>query len=500
MDNSLKRMLGLTDEGKRTYRFVSGEVTRDEFQYCQSLDALLFGKDGYIETLGPTWEMIHDPRFAIIEDAFIINRRAVFGGDAMVGKQYISSDGTFTSTIADLEQYSETLGEGRYFYYVISHPDESCPLRNWYISRLFPDMVKYPTGDTCGCDLNKYINELQPRNVKDAPDDMVWDIIRQECPNYFNREGKPNGVAQRLFDLFRSDLLGLIADYAVTPLSNVYIELDTGDVLDTEELQTRGVVPHVFLEVDILEKALTQRAVLRATAAKILRQTGFHKVLKEELGDGPTLTDAERDHILRLVYNPPQYGALVIDPSTNWFGFLHVVSGLVLNYVKSIKADGRSVEERQAEQLSTASTKAHNTFDKLISGELQPINQYTEPEVDVQLDPHATIMEAVLKNPLKQELFMLWAEAERLSGHENQDNELRMKMNKLYSILTPVFTDPDFVVEEEQYNNYMDEAANLGMFDHATTQVEEGLTTEDLAHIENTVYEDDVDAEVAQEN
>jgi len=80
MDNSLKRMLGLTDEGKRTYRFVSGEVTRDEFQYCQSLDALLFGKDGYIETLGPTWEMIHDPRFAIIEDAFIINRRAVFGG------------------------------------------------------------------------------------------------------------------------------------------------------------------------------------------------------------------------------------------------------------------------------------------------------------------------------------------------------------------------------------------------------------------------------------
>ena len=29
----------------------------------------------------------------------------------------------------------------------------------------------------------------------------------------------------------RADLLGLIADYAVTPVSDVYIELDTGDVL-----------------------------------------------------------------------------------------------------------------------------------------------------------------------------------------------------------------------------------------------------------------------------
>ena len=85
--------------------------------------------------------MIHDPRFTKIENAFIVNRRAVFGGDAMTGKQYISSDGQFTSTIADLEQYSETLGEGRYFYYVISHPERACPLRNWYL-RIFPEMMQ----------------------------------------------------------------------------------------------------------------------------------------------------------------------------------------------------------------------------------------------------------------------------------------------------------------------------------------------------------------------
>jgi hypothetical protein len=474
MEESLKRMLGLADEGKRTYRFVSGEVTREEFEYCQSLDALLFGDKGYIETLGPTWDMIHDPRFTKIEDAFIVNRRAVFGGDAMVGKQYISSDGTFTSTIADLEQYSETLGEGRYFYTVLVHPDKDCPLRRWLL-RIFPDMVEkdeaepvVPSADLkCEC----IGAATEPRSIKTAPDEDVWNLIKQECPNYFSAEGKPNGVAQRLFDLFRADLLGLIADYAVTPLSDVYIELDTGDILDENGLKERGVVPHVFLEVDILEKALTQRAVLRATAAKILRQINFHDVLKSE--GYVHLTDAERDHVLRLVYNPPNIGGLNFDPATNWYGYLHVIKGLVTDYVKGLRDSGADFSQRQATQLAAATQKAHATFSKLESGELQPINQYTEPEVDVELDPHAVIMQSILKNPLKVELFMLWAEAERLSGNDIEDNDLRMRMSKLYSILTPIFTDPDFAVTEEQYEEYMQEADKLGAFGYATTTVDE---------------------------
>ena len=59
----------------------------------------------------------------------------------MTGKQYISSDGQFTSTVVDIENYSEVLGEGRYFYYVLSHPEKNCPLRNWYL-RIFPEMMK----------------------------------------------------------------------------------------------------------------------------------------------------------------------------------------------------------------------------------------------------------------------------------------------------------------------------------------------------------------------
>lgn len=481
MDINLKRMLGLVDDGKREYRFVSGEVTREEYEYCQTLDMLLFGNGGYIETLGPTWDLVHDPRFVKIESTFIVNRRAVFGGDAHVGKQYISSDGAFTSTIADLEQYSETLGEGRYFYYLISHPNENCPTRHWYL-RIFPEMlakqgVTVPEAGalTCTCtDEASFESRVwdDPCTFKDAPDDVLWALIKNECPNYFNREGKPNAVATRLYDLFRADLIGLIADYAVTPLSDVYIELDTGDVLGQQTFTDQnGFVPNVFLEVDILEKALTQRAILRATAAKILRQMGFHKIIKEELGGDVRLTDVERDQLLRLIYNPPPIAGVTYEPGNNWFGYLHVVRNEVTNFVKAIRAQGKTYEEREREQLELASHKAAFTFMGLASGTIQPINQFTEPEVDVALDPHAEIMQAILKNPLKQELFMMWADAERRGDGGKTDDE-RLKMRKLYSILTPVFTDPEFVVDEPRFNEYMNEAVNLGFFGFDVAQVE----------------------------
>lgn len=493
MDVSLKRLLGIENEGKRVYRFVSGEVTREEFEYSQLLDALVFGPGGYVETLGPTWGLIHDPRFTVIENAFIVTRRAIFGGDAHIGKQYISSDGQFTSQIADLEEYSEVLGEGRYFYYLLTHPDKKCPRRNWYL-RIFPEMVQKegieipaPGSDSqCGCTQVAY----EPREVKDWPDDRLWALIREECPNYFGHAGEPNGVATRLFDLFKADLLGLIADYAITPISDVYIELDTGDVLGQQAYtEQNGITPHVFLEVDILERALTQRAVLRATAAKILRQMGYQTIIKEELGGDVRLTDFERDTLLRLIYEPKEIAGVQYDPGTSWFGFLHIVREQVTEFLKGIKNSGLSFEERQAEQLTSASNKAHETFAKLETGETQVINQYTEPEVDVQLDPHAEIMQAILKNPLKQELFMMWVEAEKRSNagvveeHELGSTEWlvaphietdRLNMRKLHSILTPIFTDPDFVVDEAAYGEYTAQAENLGLFSTSDVSEVEG--------------------------
>ena len=31
---------------------------------------------------------------------------------------------------------------------------------------------------------------------------FYWALIKTECPNYFTKEDKPNGMAIRLFDLF----------------------------------------------------------------------------------------------------------------------------------------------------------------------------------------------------------------------------------------------------------------------------------------------------------
>ena len=82
------------------------------------------------------------------------------------------------------------------------------------------------------------------------------------------------------------------------------------------------------------------------------------------------------------------------------------------------------------------------------------------------------MMQTILKNPLKQELFMMWVEAERL-GTVGGDPA----MSKLYSILTPVFTSPEYVVTEEDYNQYITTAAELGFFTVGSTEVDEVLDT-----------------------
>ena len=56
MDRSIQTLLGIADDAKRIYRFVEGDVQKEEYEYCQLLDQLVFGDKGYVETLGQTWE------------------------------------------------------------------------------------------------------------------------------------------------------------------------------------------------------------------------------------------------------------------------------------------------------------------------------------------------------------------------------------------------------------------------------------------------------------
>jgi hypothetical protein len=465
MDRSLRSLLGMLDDNKRIYQFAQTEVTREEFAYCQLIDKLVFGEKGYVETLGPTWNLVNDPRFMVIESAFIVNRRAVFGGDAKVGKQYISSDGQFTSTVADLEEYAEVLGEGRHFYNVLVHPNAECPTRKW-LERIHTT-TDYKAGElTCICDFtvsdangNVYkAGQIEPHVLKDEPDEVLRALIKQECPNYFNQQGEPNGIAKRLFDLMRADLVGLVADYAVTPLIDEWILLDTGDVIEqTNNEDLFNSPPRVFAEIDILEKALTYRATLRATAAKVLRSLDFHRVLKSYGGEKFKLTDMERDQLLRLVYESDY-------PDDK--------AGLVSNLTMFIfTAAKRPYEERLKEQLSGARQRSDETVRGLLSGSIQPINQFTEPTVEVEQDEFAQIMESILHNPLKQQLFLIYVEAER-RGESGKTDDDKLKMRKLASMLSPVFSSADYELTEEAFSQLIEAAKELNYYGKNVTQVE----------------------------
>lgn len=483
----IRNILGMLDEGKRIYRVQDGEVDRETFEYCRIIDQLVFGPKGYVETLGPTWAMIHDPRFIKIENTFIMDRRPMFGGDARVGKQYISSDGTFSSTVSDLEQYAEILGEGRHFHNVLVHPNTSCHVRKWLERIHTPTQAKPSDGLQCLCLIQ---NKQVPSEIKNWSDARVWALVGKECPNYFTREGKPNRIATRLFDLLKADLVGMIDDYAETPLVDEWTLLDTGDIIEqTNNPDMLDVPPQVFMEVDLLEKALTYRATLRVTAARILKQIGFENTLnrfaeKIPAGD-PLLTDGEMDTLLRMIYQsnwPDDKPMLLVN-----------LSNFVLSALQAPYAD------RLAEQISRASEQSKQIIASLKTGETECINRYTDPGAEVPQDAHAELIEAIIGNPLKQGLFLIYTEAEKQTMHGDSNNigvlaaislgvedvngeegSLCKDSNcaqcvvpkKVIDILAPIFSAPDFPLGEEGYAKFLKDVQTTGFLKRSKQELE----------------------------
>src|SRR5271156_24743 len=303
----LSRVLGMMQDRVRIYQIAEErEVMRDEFEYCQVMYQVVFGDKGFAETLGPTWRMIHDPRFIEIENMMVQERKAIFGGDARVGKQYFNDDGAMNSTVSDLEKYAEILGEGRNFFNVLVHPDAKCQQRMW-LERIYTGHTNIKPHADFGCTCEGA--STSPYEFSKAPDEDVWALIKQECPNRaFMQGGNKTAYGKLMYNMIRADLIGLIADYAETPLIDSYVYLrDHGVVTATETvafIDPHGQeAPRVLQEVDILEQALTHRATLRVTAYKILKKIGFEHKLREITGtDFFELTDIERDEILRIIY------------------------------------------------------------------------------------------------------------------------------------------------------------------------------------------------------
>ena len=432
MSKDLERLFGLLNDPKRIYQVQEGEVEQEEFQICQVLDQLVFGDKGYVETLGPTWFMIHDPRFTAIEATFILHRNSVLGGDATLGKQYIAGGGQFSSSNYDLESYAEVLGEGRYFHTLLTHPQKNCPVRKWLERTWSPTTIKPSPELVCTCPIDQ---KTDPHELKNWSDDRLWALIKQECPNYFRQNGAKNREADRLHKLFKADLVGVIEDYAITPQADEWIELETGDTADGYAAPSCDAPERILLEVDVLEKALTYRASLRVTAVKILRSLGVEKHLKNTY-----LTDQERDELLRIVY------------TSDWPNDKPELLNRILAYIEN-KVSMAAVAQREQQQLESFQKRSKETLAGLINGTIQPINRKTDGEVQLGMDDYAATVSAILEDPFKKELYPFWQKAVETNNEPAMD---------LLRFVFGTLEDARIVkIEEEQFERLQAEAKKL---------------------------------------
>lgn len=464
MEQSIKTLLGLVDDGKRIYRFSDGEVTREEFLYCQIIDQIVFGEKGLVKTLGQTWNMIHDPRFVRIENCFIVNRKSIFGGDSRLGMQWIDDQGDFSSG-TNIQQYAEILGEGRFFRTIVIQ------------------------------------DGLDPKTFFTQDDSLLWKLIRRECPNYFFKPkpgqvyGGPNREARTLFNLFREDLVGLIHDYCRVALVQEKLNLKTGELLEEEELADPEC-QWVSMEVDTLEKALSYRASLRMTAAKILRSVGITQVLEEE---DQKLTDIEIDELLRIIYK------------SSWPDDKPQLLMAVMTYLgKTFEAP---YEERRKKQLHLCLQDSEAMNAGIEAGTIEIINRETdgmeEEAPEASGGRMGEVVKQILKDPNRWELFTIRSEAQQklnrllydrfleetshleetisLSlaefqnafwNEENTDGsapavlpegfaaktEDELKLKEVVDLLEPVVKDPDLRVTEAIFNLYIKKLYLLSYF------------------------------------
>ena len=396
MDNKIYSLFGLINDAKFEYRIKTDqqEVNQEEYEYCQIITDYLFDENiGVCKTLGTTWEMIHDPRFKAVEYCFVYERKALFGGDARYGKQFITEQGIFSSATADLEQYAEILENGRHFAKVVA--------REGY----------------------------NPRQFFCQPDATIWMFVKQECSNYFNQYGFPNKLAQAIVACIKRDLLGLVMDYSEIANIQEWVSIDTGEVID--DIAKTEITEHnpvVWQEVDLLEKALTFRTLLRVTAARILDKLEITKMfdMKEW-----SLTEFERDKVLEIVYNH----------GYKWPDDKLTILMAVVSYLTGLKE--RDMMQREIAQLRDAVARSTQIQIELKDGSRKPITRYTEPKVDVTMDPQAILVHEIMSNPLKKDLFLLYAAAE-----EDGDVEV-------VDILAPVFSGPGYIITEEIFRDFV---------------------------------------------
>lgn len=407
----LQALLGFSCE-KRIYHIDEAALNESEFQAARTMWDVIFGKDGLVENLGPTWNMVHDPRFTDIEEAFIINRASVFGGDASTGRINVASIGQIDtrSTYGSLEEYATILGEGRHFL-------KCAVAKGWDVRALKDDYHK------------------------------KWQLIRQECPNYFDRKGDPNRLAKTLYSLLSKDIIGLILDYAEVPLSVDWINAETMEVVENPNAfwqESEGDALVVAVEVDTLEKALMYRAQCRLTAYKFLKQSNIDSMIEKA-----ELLDHEVDELLKEIFRCE-------------FNELYKIAPKLAAMINGFNS--RPKEVRQVEHLENLKIASAEICGKLKSGEMQPIKTViVEEHLPMSEEDQAAYR--ILTEPSRKALLFLSVKLDQWGKH--------VMAEELVSVIRS--HEP---ITDEVYNDWFKKAEGALGTDVVTTinvEMEEGV-------------------------
>jgi hypothetical protein len=353
----LRTLLNLTD-GKRQYVIDSDHVTQEEFEAAACMADVLWGHQGLAEMLGSTWRMVHDPRFLAVERCGIYEQRNMFSPDGtQIGVQTVRSSDLFSQSgsIDDMTIYAELLGEGRHLKKVV---------------------------EAKGWDPSLALSE-----------DQVWQLIRQECPNYQRRDGSWNRAATVLHELLVAGLVSLVTDYAELAYCTDWINVDTQEVVEPgkrlmiredDGFEAEDETPVMAAEVDSLYKALTLRAQVRMTAYKLLKQ--FPGLKGKELED-LAFTDLESDRICQILFTTP-------------FDKLYTAMPPIVGIVQTAKS--RSYAERMSEETAQLRTESQEFNAKLKSGE---IAQIVTPIEEAPDDDPSVFFAQLTQNPYYAGLF-----------------------------------------------------------------------------------------------
>jgi len=510
MSTRLRNLFDLSDTGKRVYFLESTEVAQEDYEYGCILSQIMFGPTGLTNTLGPTWAMVMDPRFAAIENLFIIDKPAKFGGDARQGLQRQGGDGTFDGGFSGLQQYAQILGDGRFLHKVVRsivvdaaiqelypakklwtrvktewpglemvkdgyHPDVIAELRRAVDAASFLSHANTPDADIVASagpedfaaagvlnpEEKAAVKELaaqssdSPANLKDWSDDSIWGILREYYPNYFNRQGRPNQEARTLKAIIAADLVGLIDDFAEVPnIDEVVLLHDNGTLY---EPGIHGLdADRVSAEVEMLERALDYRAEMRVLAARILAALGA-----DRMADGVELTDRERDELAQLVfaYPWPEDGKPEQEFRQQWSDEKPKLVTKVLSFLFAIKNNQTPVEVRFRAQLEEAGIAARAQVAALKDGSLLPITRYTDGVVETPLSDEDAMLDRTLRNPLAAYVFLHWMalkdslESETTAyrvEHESGESPAMTRLGAAAEILRPVIHAPEFNLTEDE--------------------------------------------------